>query len=231
MAPRSPSDYPPPALVSSVRRLLLRWGREHFRSFTWRAERDEYRVVVTEILLKQTNADRVATVRDDLLSRYSDPTALAGAQQEQLAALIRPLGFANQRAAQLIALGSAIAALDVLPRTQEELQQLPGIGPYSAAAIACFARGQRVAVIDVIVGRVLARVFGITIERGELRRNPAVGRLANALVRGRPSARQVNWALLDLAALVCRPRPRCRECPLAMHCAYTSGRGGGPHQS
>ena len=210
---------PKPVSVKWIRRRLLGWGREHFRPFSWRAERDPYRLLVTEVLLKQTTARQVASVRTEVLSRYPGAAELANAEPEELAADIHTLGFSRQRALGLQQLGSALVAMGRVPTTVDALRRLPAVGPYTASAVACFAFGRRQVALDVNVARIIARIFAIAPKRGELRKNAEVVRLASALTQG-PSPREINWALLDLGAEICRPLPRCPACPLAQQCNY-----------
>ncbi len=201
-----------------VRRRILGWGRQHYRAFPWREDRDPFNTLITEVLLKQTGAARVPAVRHQLLSQYGTPVALSSAEPNQIRSVVHRLGFGSQRSADLIALGQIISRTGV-PRSLAGLRSLPGVGSYTAAAVACFAYGRRLPALDVNVARIIGRVFGISPERGELRKNPQVNLAASALAKGR-SPRELNWSLLDLGAGVCRPRPRCQVCPLVAQCDY-----------
>jgi A/G-specific adenine glycosylase len=173
---------------------------------------------VTEILLKQTRADRVGDVRSVILDAYPSPTQLARADPFALAKRIRTLGFGRQRTEQLLSLGHALSKQPI-PRQPVHLRALPGIGPYSAAAVACFAYGQRCIALDVNVARILSRLFGLSLERGELRKSAMIAAIGQRLIDG-AYPRRINWALLDLGAAVCRPRPKCDVCPLRARCQY-----------
>lgn len=204
-----------------LRRRLLTWGRQNFRPFPWRSDRDVYRTLVTEVLLKQTGAERVVPIRDSLLRRYPTPHDLGRADRLALKELIRPLGLADQRAGHLVALGRSISELDRMPVTVNDLLRLPAVGRYTAAAVACFSWGRAVPALDVNVARIIARVHGIQNGRGELRRSDLVMALAKRLLKGALS-RRLNWALLDLGALICRPKPKCVACPLIERCAHAN---------
>jgi len=208
-----------PGYIRRIRRLLLGWGRRHFRPFTWRTDRDLYRTLVTEVLLKQTTAERTVAVRSDLLRTYPTAHALALATPIELKEVIASLGFGKQRTAQLIALGRALSEGRV-HRSVSALLALPGVGPYTAGAAACFAWGRAEPALDVNVARIIVRVFGIEVAKGEPRRHHRVQELARRLVTG-PYPRNMNWTLLDLGATVCRPRPSCDDCPLADVCLYS----------
>ncbi len=202
-----------------IRRRLLKWGRINFRHYPWRTDCDPYRTLVTEILLRQTSASHVLAVRKDVLERFPNQLALASASQNEIFQAIKRLGFGTQRAKQLKQLGTELGTRRI-PASPTQLMRLPGVGAYAAAATACFAFGRRrVGLQDVNVVRVIGRVFGIERQRGELRKDRRITWQSQALADS-PAARQINWALLDLGAIICRPRPLCAVCPLSSVCTY-----------
>ena len=201
---------PPPAVNVKTRRAfratLLRWYRRHRRALPWRGTRDPYRVWVSEIMLQQT---RVETVRDYYrrwLREFPTLAALARAPVTRVLKLWEGLGYYSRprnlhRAARQIR--------GRVPETVAELQQLPGIGRYTAGAIASIAFGQRAPVVDGNVARVFTRVFARTDRHWEL---------AEVLLPAR-NCGDFNQALMELGALVCLPvQPRCEKCPLRNVC-------------
>jgi A/G-specific adenine glycosylase len=202
-----------------MRRRLLRWGRTHFRKFPWRFDRDPYRTLITEVLLRQTRATDVEDVRTSFLRAYPTIDSLAAASAVEVSARIQRLGFGNQRGPQLVGLARSIAAIGRIPSRALTLRRLPGVGHYTASAVASFAFGRKEPALDVNVARILSRVLDIHPARGELRKNRAVAAAARRLLDGR-HPRELNWALLDLGASVCKPRPVCSVCPLRPRCAY-----------
>jgi len=201
---------------SSVARMfstkLLRWFGRAKRDLPWReeAQRDPYRVWVSEVMLQQTRVEVVIPYYRRFLRRFPTLRALARAPLDDVLALWSGLGYYGRarnlhRAAQ--AAGSA------LPRTAAQLRELPGFGPYTAAAVASLAFGEDVPLVDGNVARVLARVFRL---QGDARQK-AWSVAAKLLPRGRAGA--FNEALMELGATVCTPRaPRCGECPVAADC-------------
>jgi A/G-specific adenine glycosylase len=205
--------------VRRTRRALLSWYRTSGRRFWWRNQRDPFVTAVVEILLRQTRADVSEGRIADFLVCYPTPESLVTSSLEEIELKLSPLGFQRQRATQLHALGEALTTGARLGPIKEALLSLPGIGPYTANAIRCFVYGAREPAVDVNVARIVQRVFAVDFKRGEGRRNAEIWRLARALVQGgRP--REMNWALIDLGALVCTARrARCDVCPLRSWCS------------
>jgi A/G-specific adenine glycosylase len=204
------------ALLEETRERVLAWFAEAGRDLPWRATRDPYRVLVAEVLAQQTQAARAAAAWPRFLERFPDVDALAAAAPAEVLRAWQGLGY-NRRALALHQTAKAVKERGGWPDTVEELAALPGIGPYTARAVACFALERRVAPVDTNVARVLARSLAGA-DPAQL--TPAARqRLADqAMPEGRPWA----WssALMDVGALHCRPRPRCDGCPLELSCRW-----------
>ena len=236
-APRARSTQPlpqpprpaPPALPFEpelFHRELLTWYRKHARALPWRGIRNPYATWLSEIMLQQT---RVATIVDrytEFLRRFPTLESLAEAKEEDVLALWSGLGYYRRahllhRAAQFVQreLGGK------LPRTAHGLRTLPGVGEYTAAAIASIAFGEPIAVLDGNVERVLLRVLGLAEDRSAKARG-RLTRAAQALVpppgkrkeRSNPPGDH-NQAMMELGATICLPRqPLCLECPVMNLC-------------
>jgi len=219
------------ALIRDTRARVLAWFEESGRDLPWRATRDPYRVLVAEVLAQQTQAARAAAAWPRFLERFPDVHALAAAAPAEVLRAWQGLGY-NRRALALRATAQAVVDRGGWPGTVEELAALPGVGPYTARAVACFALGLRVAPVDTNVARVLARSLAGT-DPGDL--SPAARqRLADQALPPAadhpevpygapdPSGRAWTWssALMDVGALHCRPRPRCDGCPLELTCRW-----------
>ena len=187
---------------------LLDWYEAVRRPLPWRFTRDPWAILVSEVMLQQTQAARVVPHYERFLARFPDPEALAAAPAAEVIAAWSGLGY-NRRAPALQAAARAVAA-DGWPT---RLEDLPGVGPYTAAAVASFAWDEQVAAVDTNVRRVIERRDGV-------RRAPrALARRAAELL---PEGRAATWnqAMMELGATVCRPRrPRCGACPLRTGCA------------
>lgn len=205
---------------------LMSWYREHGRhDLPWRLTRDPYAVLVSEVMLQQTQVDRVLPYYHEWLERWPTVAALAEASPGEVIRAWRGLGY-NRRGLNLHRLAVAVVAHHNgrIPNDSEALRGLPGIGPYTEAAIRCFANRENVAVADTNIARVVARVIlGAASQREPRPRDLAAA--LESLVPGE-SARDHNLALMDLGALVCTARdPRCGECPVSNHCRwYAAGR-------
>lgn len=195
------------------------------RAFPWRETTDPYAVLLGEVLLQRTRGEHVVEVYREFLRRWPTPQYLARARQATIARVIAPLGLAK-RARLLRRLGRELAVLGDVPTVPEELVSLPGVGPYAAHAVPVFALGRDLPLVDWVVARVLRRYFG-----GDRCKRPNADRrlweLAERLA-ARGDARALWLGTLDLAAAVCRPRPRCAVCPLAKSCLSVDRGGGWP---
>jgi A/G-specific adenine glycosylase len=202
--------------LEDARARVLDWFGRAGRDLPWRATRDPYRVLVAEVLAQQTQAARAAAAWPRFLERFPDVAALAAATPAEVLRAWQGLGY-NRRALALRATAQAVVERGGWPDTVEGLAGLPGVGPYTARAVACFALGLQVAPVDTNVARVLARALAGG-DPGEL--GPAARqRLADAAM---PPGRAWEWssALMDVGALHCRPRPRCQGCPLEPGCRW-----------
>jgi A/G-specific adenine glycosylase len=217
-------------LLEVTRERVLAWFARVGRDLPWRATRDPYRVLVAEVLAQQTQAARAAAAWPRFLERFPDVGVLAAAPAAEVLRAWQGLGY-NRRALALRRTAQAVVERGGWPETVEELAALPGVGPYTARAVACFALGLPVAPVDPNVARVLARSLAGT-DPAELTaaarqrladqamppsaRGPAVPGAAD------PSGLAWAWssALMDVGALHCRPRPRCQGCPLEPTCRW-----------
>jgi len=207
--------------TADLRRDLMRWYRARGRhDLPWRLTREPYAVLVSEVMLQQTQVERVLPYYERWLRRWPTIAGLAAASPADVIREWAGLGY-NRRALNLHRTAVEIAERyeGEFPRDVASLRALPGIGPYTAAAIASFAFGQPATVADTNIARVLARVVaGRASQRGMPGRD--VSAIAESLLPVR-DARNHNLALMDLGATVCTARaPDCAGCPIRRHCAW-----------
>jgi len=212
----------PAPKVAAYQEGLLGWYRRGRRRFSWRdRQRSAYQTLVAEMMLRKTDAAKVERVYPQFLERYPTLQALAEADEAALRGEIQLLGIADR--ARLLRL-TAQAILGEhggkVPRSEEALRRLPGVGRYTANAVLCFAYRRDVPLLDTNVIRVIGRVFGVWSSKPRAREDRDLWDFAGRLV---PPGKAVtyNRAVLDFAASVCTfSAPRCSACPLLSLCEY-----------
>jgi len=219
-----PSDrrslpIPAPSARARFRARLLAWYRAHGRDLPWRKTDDPYHILVSEIMLQQTQVDRVLPKYAEWLEKFPTMHALAGASDGEINQAWYPLGYnVRPRRLRSIAREAVEQYGGELPSDEATLLSFKGIGPYTAGAIRSFAFRERAAILDTNVARVLFRVF---VGRGDPKSHAMkkhLWRISESLVPAR-DAFDFNQALMDLGATVCVARnPKCLACPMAKPC-------------
>jgi len=202
---------------------VRRWYRRHGRSLPWRGETDPYRIIVSEIMLQQTQVARVLEKYPLFLRRFPSMRSLARAPLREVILEWRGMGY-NNRAVRLHALAAVLARRNmIVPRSEEALLELPGIGKYTAHAILSSVHGLPVPLVDVNIRRLFSRVFWNMRSTSEMRSEREIWEAAGRVLPRR-SVYGWNQALMDLGATICTARrPACERCPLAELCASRSG--------
>ncbi|MDO7843074.1 A/G-specific adenine glycosylase [Sphingomonas immobilis] len=215
-----------PAKLRSITEPLLKWYDRHHRTLPWRSppgepRADPYRVWLSEIMLQQTTVAAVKPKFEAFLARWPSVEALAAAQDADLMAAWAGLGY-YARARNLIACARVVTAAGAFPETEEGLRALPGVGAYTAAAVAAIAFGEQATVVDANVARVAARLFAI-----ETPLPAGMAAIREVVAEITPADRPGDFAqaMMDLGSAVCTPRaPACLACPLSAACVgYASG--------
>ena len=221
-------DMPTIQTAARIRAALLDWYAGHARTLVWRAppglatRPDPYRVWLSEVMLQQTTTPHATPYFLAFTARWPTVNDLAAAEDGDVMAAWAGLGY-YARARNLLACARAVARNHggVFPGTEAELLKLPGVGAYTAAAVAAIAFGQPANVVDGNVERVMARLFAVETPLPAVR--PHLKVLAAQFVIGdQPAAEHADWpqALMDLGATICRPKsPLCEQCPVAFGCA------------
>src|SRR5437762_5487370 len=208
------SFEPAPGVLEDVHHRLLSWYAAEQRELPWRATNDPYAILVSEIMLQQTQVDRVLPKYQQFLAIFPTLAALAAAPTADVISTWVPLGY-NMRAVRLQSIARQVLAEydGRIPDTIDELLKLKGIGRYTAGAIACFAYHKQVSTVDTNIRRVLHRIF-LGLEHPEPKVNDA--QMLSLAEQVLPADEAYNWnqALMDIGATICTgSNPRCIHCP------------------
>ena len=213
------------AKLGAFQRRLLAWFRRNGRDLPWRRTRDPYRILVSEVMLQQTQVERVRDYYARFLRQYPTVRDLAAAHPARVRESWDGLGYYT-RARNLQAAAQKVVEAHGgrFPRTVEEMRALPGVGRYPAGAVASFAFGQAAPVLDTNVRRVLSRIFVRRRPAGATALDRRLWALAEAVIPD-GEAWAFNQALRDFGATVCSARaPKCPACPMREICAFAAGR-------
>jgi len=200
---------------------ILNWWKNNKRVFPWRETRDPYKILCSEILLQQTNAEKVVPVYNKIASDYPEPADLSKVETAELEKIIQPLGLLK-RAERLKKIVAEITQKynGIIPADEKALLKLPGVGNYTANAVMCFAFEKQVGVLDTNTIRILARVFDIKSDKARPRNDKNLQNELNEVIPSSES-KIFNYALLDFAALICTAEnPECRKCVISSICIY-----------
>jgi len=205
--------------VRQFQQRLIRWYGRHGRDLPWRHTRDPYRILVSEIMLQQTQVERVINYYGRFLRRYPTMETLAASSEPQVREAWEGLGY-YARARNLHRTAQQVTTVHQgkLPDDPKEILRLPGIGRYTAGAVLSFAYGRDAAILDTNAARVLRRVFGVRPHGTKARLHRRLWDLAEHVTPvGR--ADRFNQAIMDLGATICRARtPDCPRCPVRSVC-------------
>jgi A/G-specific adenine glycosylase len=197
----------------------LEWYAKEGRTFPWREKTaTKYKQIIAELLLQRTRAETVSRYYDEFVRRYPSWSAISKEDTKKFAETLKPLGLWKRRAFSIKSVASSLAN-NRYPKYREELETIGGIGQYIANAILLACHGEAQPLLDVNMARVLERVFGKR-NLADIRYDPYLQTLSRAVVRCKEPKR-INWAILDLAALVCMAHdPECTNCPTRYVCRH-----------
>ncbi len=206
------------ARFGPIRRSLLNWFRRNQRDYPWRKTGNWFHLLMAEMMLRRTRADQVVPVYDEFTRRCETPTDAARLSRPALGKILAPLGL-RWRAEQLHDTIHYLRDHYALraPEPSDDLRDIPGVGEYSEAMLRNRLFGERVAAVDINLVRVISRWEALPFDAETRRRKPFTT-LANRFMNSK-HARDLNVALLDLSALLCRPvKPACGDCPVRRYC-------------
>ncbi|WP_224984201.1 HhH-GPD family protein [Geomonas agri] len=216
-----PINLPSSGRIKDFQLIITGWYEQNSREFPWRKKSSSlYQKIISEVLLQRTRAETVAAFFPAFIFTFPTWKALAMASESELAVFIRPIGLWQRRASILSQLGKEMARRNGrFPRTRPEIEALPGVGQYIANAIQLFSEGKPMPLLDVNMARVLERYFGPR-TLADIRHDQYLQQLSLKIVDC-DNPQKMNWAILDLAALVCRTdQPKHFACPLNRGCIF-----------
>jgi A/G-specific adenine glycosylase len=207
--------------LHEIPRRLTAWFEKYGREFPWRDDSyDAYRLLVTEILLQRTRAETVNSFVDNFFQAYPSWEFLAEATEVQIAEALRGIGLQSRRAATLSMLSKHVVANNCeMPNKRSDIEALPGVGQYIANAVELLVHGRSRPLLDTNMSRVIERYLRPR-QLADIRHDPWLQAAAQYFVE-QGDAKIINWAVLDLGALVCKPgKPSCGVCPLQDECSF-----------
>jgi A/G-specific adenine glycosylase len=203
----------------AIQEALFNWGAQHYRSFPWRKERTPYSVLISEVLLKRTTASATTHVYEEFMALYPNIQTLSKADKKELESLLSRIGYHKRRAEILLEIANHITTKygGQIPKSRDELLEIPHVGNYTANAVLSFGYGIPAAIVDSNVERIIRRVF---LKHFKGKSSKLVQKIADELSPGENN-QLYNYTLLDLGAAVCRYGiPRCKVCPINSLCDY-----------
>lgn len=201
---------------------LLDWFRENGRVYKWREPvLTPYEYIIAEVLLQRTKAETVATFYNNFIKDFPYWDSIAQTPKEVLEEYLKPIGLYRQRACSLLSLSKEMVKRNgILPDNRQELESNPLMGQYIANAVELMVFRHFAPLLDVNMARVVERFFGPR-KLADIRHDPYLQELAQSVVNLK-TARKMNWAILDFAALVCQARkPKCPICPIRKNCLFS----------
>ena len=200
---------------------IINWANSgNLRDFPWRKEKRIWVVAVAEILLARTPAERVLPIYEKLLEKYPSPKCLSDGDARELANLLRTLGLQEKKAIQLKMLGALFSEEVSEEVLREKLKEVPGLGAYSYNAVLLFGMGIPKPIVDGNIGRLFQRYYGKKWKKKAVSSKEA-WELAKELLPKEPEKAKIySYGLLDFANEICKRKPKCERCPLAVYCKF-----------
>jgi A/G-specific adenine glycosylase len=207
--------------IAYFQKTILNWFEEHKRDFPWRAHSmSNYGKIISEVFLQRTKAETVAKFFPSFISKYPSWKQLSNVTEDELKEIMKPLGLYNQRGARLYKLAQELKKRNGrFPSVRSEVEEMGMMGQYITNAFELFVLKKPAPLLDVNMARVLERYFGKR-KMVDIRYDPYLQALSLSVV-SHEQYKEINWAILDFGALVCKARnPLCDNCPLKNRCKY-----------
>jgi A/G-specific adenine glycosylase len=211
--------------IDFFQKTILNWYHEHGRRFKWRAKGlTHYQYVIAEVLLQRTKAETIAKFYPAFLKAFPNWAALSNSDIEAIEEFLIPVGLYRQRSKRLMNLAKEMVKRNSrLPKDRKTLEEIPFMGQYIANSVELVIFGKPSPLIDVNMSRVLERFFGPR-TLSDIRYDPYLQEISYLIVKHK-NPKDINWAILDFGALICKPRPRCFACVLNKQCEYLKKEG------
>ncbi len=206
--------------MEPLTRALIDWFEKNGRTFPWRETENPFNILMAELMLQKTSASQVLPIYEDLLERWPDPESLSDASVEDIADVIYPLGLQNVRSKRFKRLAEDLVKRfdGEVPKSEEDLCSLKGVGSYISSSVRCMAFDKKEAMVDANAGRFFGRYY-----KGEKDYKGVEGWIKDKFEELLPDEyyKEFNLSVLDLGAAVCRQtHPLCGECPVSKDCIY-----------
>ncbi len=203
--------------------IIKKWAQKNLREFPWRNTSNPYKVLIAEIMLQQTDTNKVKQVYNDFLEEFSNVEELADASYEDINKYISKIGL-SYRTERLLNIASVIKARwnGQVPTNPTDLKSLPGVGDYIANSVGAISGDYSVPAVDSNVIRIIQRFFGVESKKNRPRNDPKIWNSSKKLLPDETEKVKIwNWALLDFGAIVCTYyNPKCYECPVIRKCSF-----------
>jgi A/G-specific adenine glycosylase len=206
--------------IEFFQKKILEWYALNGRTFDWRKKGlTHYQYIIAEVLLQRTKAETIAKFYPNFLKDFPNWKSLANADIQKLEDYLKPVGLYRQRSKRLLSLANEmVKRIGRLPRNREELETIPFMGQYIANAVELVIFNEPSPLVDVNMSRVLERFFGPR-KMADIRYDSYLQELSYTIVK-HENTKEINWAVLDFAALICKPKSLCLICPLSIKCTY-----------
>lgn len=207
--------------IKFFQKRLLQWYKLNGRRFYWRKKGlSNYQYIIAEVLLQRTRAETVANFYPDFITEFPNWKSLANSDLQRIENYLRPIGLYRQRSVRLKNLAIEMVKRNgKLPKDRQELESIPFMGQYIANAVELVIFNESSPLVDVNMARVLERFFGPK-KLADIRYDPYLQKLSREIVK-HESTKEINWAILDFAALICKARyPHHKSCPLRENCTF-----------
>ena len=206
--------------IEFFQEFILEWYKFNSRKFPWRKQNlTQYQYIIAEVLLQRTKAETIAKFYPSFLKEFPNWKTLSDTDIKNLENNLKPIGLYRQRSKRLMHLAQEmIRRKGKLPKDRQELESIPFMGQYIANAVELVIFNQPSPLVDVNMARVLERFFGPR-KMADIRYDPYLQKLSSKIVNHQ-NAKHINWAILDFAAIICKPKPICNKCLLKYLCRY-----------